>query len=216
MEKKAAKDTMPTSTAQMHTDFGHILFKSPAKTQRQPLGLVFIELIAVLAIISLITAVMTISLSAIFGRTDFQKEVDTFINTLKMARNAATESDKRYAVILDFDESTYTFREYVTLAMDVIPPEEAILKIGLFTEQCQLDYVTFDDFTDTREFDLENTEYFRAILFAGHSGWQNGAKIVLRDIDGNPYTVIVNRLTPVITLHPGDIEMLMPQQDLRF
>lgn len=164
----------------------------------------------------MITALSLIAFSAAFGKTKFQKQADSFINTLKMARTAAAESDKRYAVILDFDEWTYTLREYVTLAMDVLPFEEAVLKTGLFTEQCQLDYVVFDDLTDTRDWDLENTEYFRVVLFAGHSGWQNGAKIVLRDSDGNPYSVIVNRLTPIITLYPGDVDMLLPQQNLRF
>ena len=219
MVKKGAKDTMPTSTVQMQTNPPKPPQARYPRTQRfyaPTAAFVFIELILAITIISMMTALSLIAFSAAFGRTKFQKQADAFINTLTMARTAATESDKRYAVILDFDEWTYTLREYVTLAMDVLPPEEAVLKTGLFTEQCQLDYVTFDDLTDTRDWDLENTEYFRVVFFAGHSGWQNGAKIVLRDIDGNPYSVILNRLTPVINLYPGDVEMLLPQQNLRF
>lgn len=219
MAKKGAKDTMPICTALMHSNLPKPLQARYPDTQRfhaPPAAFIFIELILAITIISMITALSLIAFSAAFGKTQFQKQADSFINTLKMARTAAAESDKRYAVILDFDEWTYTFREYVTLAMDVLPFEEAVLKTGLFTEQCQLDYVVFDDLTDTRDWDLENTEYFRVVLFAGHSGWQNGAKIVLRDADGNPYSVIVNRLTPIITLYPGDVDMLLPQQNLRF
>lgn len=219
MAKKGAKNTMPTCTVQMQTNLTKTRQACSLGRRSIPAlttGHVFIELILAITIISMMTALSLIAFSAAFGKTKFQKQADTFINTLKMARTAAAESDKRYAVILDFDEGTYTFQEYVTLAMDVLPPEQAVLKTGLFTEQCQLDYVVFDDLTDTRDWDIENTEYFRVVLFAGHSGWQNGAKIVLRDIDGNPYSVIVNRLTPVITLYPGDVEMLLPQQNLRF
>jgi Tfp pilus assembly protein FimT len=219
MAKKGAKDTMPTCTVLMHSNLTKPLqARYPGKQRFYALSnaFVFIELILAITIISMITALSLIAFSAAFGKTKFQKQADSFINTLKMARTAAAESDKRYAVILDFDEGTYTFREYVTLAMDVLPYEQAILKTGLFTEQCQLDYVTFDDLTDTRDWNLEEVEYFRVVFFAGHSGWQNGGKIVLRDIDGNPYSVIVNRLTPVINLYAGDVEMLLPQQNLRF
>jgi hypothetical protein len=52
---------------------------------------------------------------------------------------------------------------------------------------------------------------FEARFYAGHSGWQYGGKIVLLDGDGNPYSVIVNRISIVISLLPGDVEILAPQ-----
>jgi Tfp pilus assembly protein FimT len=220
MAKKAVKTIMQTCTAQMQIDesANSFIIRRFTLSRHCTLrtGLVFIELIMAITIVSMMMGLALIILPAAFGKSDFQKQADAFISTLKMARTAAAETDRRYAVILDFDEGTYTLREYATLEMDVIPPEQAIIKTGLFTEKCQLDYVIFDDLTDTRDWNIENMEYFRAVLFAGHSGWQNGAKIVLRDADGNPYSVITNRLTPVIKLQPGDVDMLIPQENLRF
>jgi hypothetical protein len=54
-------------------------------------------------------------------------------------------------------------------------------------------------------------EVYEARFYAGHSGWQYGGKVVLLDAVGNPYSVIVNRLSRVINLQPGDIGILAPQ-----
>ena len=49
--------------------------------------------------------------------------------------------------------------------------------------------------------------------YATRTGFQNGGNIVLLDSEGNPYSVIVNRLSRVITLRPGeDYEIPMPRE----
>ena len=176
------------------------------KARRPVRALVLIELIIVIAIMLMMVGLTTFSLSAVSTRSKFEKGAYTFINVLKMAQNAAAESDRRYAVILDFDEQTYTLRQFASLDLETIPPEEAIITTGNFTDQCYLDYVLFDDFEDTMD-----EEAYEARFYAGHSGWQYGGKIVLLDANGNPYSVIVNRLSRVITLQPGDVEILAPQ-----
>ena len=188
--------------------------KTFEKTGRQALqkavpprrALVLVEMLVVLVIIGLMTALATINFSAAFTKAKFKSEVNNFINVLKMAQNAAAESDKRYVVILNFDEQSYTLRQFDSLSLDVIPDEEAIITTGYFSDECYLDWVLFDDF----EYAVEETAY-EARFYAGHSGWQYGGKIVLLDVDGKPYSVVVNRLSRVITLQPGDVEILEPQ-----
>ena len=65
----------------------------------------------------------------------------------------------------------------------------------------------FDDLGETDE------DHQEAKFRAGRAGWQNAGKIVLLDSDGQPYTVIVNRINRTITLHKGDVEMLMPKRE---
>lgn len=178
--------------------------------------MVFIELIAVLAIISLITAASVLSATAMFGRTKFDKQAHAFIKVLTLAQNAAAQSDRRYAVVIDFDEWTYEMRQFSTLDKDLIMETEPIIASGYFTDDFQLDFVQYDDGTDTRTFDIDQMEYFRIWLMAGHSGWQKGAKVVVRDRDGNPYSIVINRMSKVIVLKPGEVDMLAPIENLRF
>ena len=177
---------------------------SQADAQRR--ALVLVEMLLVLIIVGLMTALAMMNFSSAFTKAKFERQVNDFINVLKMAQNGAAESDKRYAVILNFDEQSYTLRQFDSLSLDVIPDEEAIITTGYFTGECYLDWILFDDF----EYAIEETA-FEARFYAGHSGWQYGGKIVLLDADGNPYSVVVNRLSRVISLLPGDVEILEPQ-----
>lgn len=193
---------MPTCTAPMHFDetFNSLGYKAGRR------ALVLMEMLVVLVIIGLMTALTTLNFSSAFTRAKFEKEAYAFINVLKMAQNGAAESDRRYAVILDFDEQAYTLRQFESRSLDVIPDEEAIITTGYFTDECYLDWVLFDDFESAAE-----DSAYEARFYAGHSGWQYGGKIVLLDGDGNPYSVIVNRISRVISLLPGDVEILAPQ-----
>lgn len=208
MGNPKARVTMPTCTALMRIDeafegTSREAWRTAAPPRR---AMVLMEMLVVLVIIGLITALAMINFSSVSRRAKFEREAYAFINVLKMAQNAAAESDKRYAVILDFNEQSYTLRQFDSLSLDVIPDEEAIITTGYFTDECYLDWVMFDDF----EYAIEETAY-EARFYAGHSGWQYGGKIVLLDADGNPYSVVVNRLSRVITLQPGDVEILEPQ-----
>lgn len=173
--------------------------------QRYP-AFVLTELIVVLVIISLMTTIAMIALMPLFGGTKFKKQAREFINILQLAQNTAAESDRRYAVALDFDEQTYTLRQFATLDTERILEDEPIITEGYFTDEFLLDYVIFDDGVDTR-YPEEGEEVFRVWLMAGHSGWQNGAILVLRDIDDNMYSIIVNRLSRTIAFYPGAYEL---------
>ena len=199
---------MPTCTAQMRIDgtLDGFLDKARRTDKERRWAFVLVEMLIVLTMVALMTLLAMINFSSAFTKAKFEREVNNFINVLKMAQNAAAESDKRYAVVLSFDEQSYTLRQFDSLSLDVIPEEDAIIMTGYFTDECYLDWILFDDF----EYAIEETA-FEARFYAGHSGWQYGGKIVLLDADGNPYSVVVNRLSRVISLLPGDVEILEPQ-----
>jgi len=176
----------------------------PADAQRR--AFVLIEMLLVLIMVGLMTTLAMMNFSSAFTKAKFEREVNNFINVLKMAQNGAAESNKRYAVILNFDDQSYTLRQFDSLSLDVIPEEDAIITTGYFTDECYLDWILFDDL----EYAIEETA-FEARFYAGHYGWQYGGKIVLLDADGNPYSVVVNRLSRVVSLLPGDVEILEPQ-----
>ena len=175
-------------------------------------ALVLTELIIVIIIIALMAGMVSISFPAILTRKQFERQAKAFINTMKMAQNAAAESNKKYAVSLDFEEQTYTLRQYTKADWEVILDEEPVMFEGYFSEQCYLDYVIFDDGTDTRE-PLEGRIMVGAWFYATRTGFQNGGNIVLLDSEGNPYSVIVNRLSKVVSLLPGeDYEIPVPRE----
>jgi len=189
--------------------------KNPKSIKQCERGLVLIELIVVIAVISMLTAMAMLSVTSVFGKKQFEKEAYAIIDILHKAQNASAETPRRYAVIFDFVEGTYVLRQFATLEMQSIPEEEAVLSVGSFSRHCQLDYVLFDDFMDTRD---EGESISEAKFIAGRGGWQYGGKIVLRDVDGNPYSIVVGRLCGDITLKRGDVEILVPvdKSELRF
>lgn len=173
------------------------------------------EVVVVISILGMMTAWAMLSLSGVFSKKQFEKEAYSIIDILKKAQNATMQTDRRYAVIFDFVEETYVLRQYATQALDMIPEEDAVLSTGYFSRNCQIDYILFDDNVDTRDFGEDTVE---GKFLAGRNGWQNGGKIVLLDVDGNPYTILVNRLCGKITLKPGDVDLLIPldRNELRF
>ena len=62
-----------------------------------------------------------------------------------------------------------------------------------------------DDLIDTDE------DHQTATFRAGHAGWQNGGKIVLFDKDEEPYSVVINRISRIVTLKKGDVVLLLPK-----
>lgn len=206
---------MQTSTVQMHINSRRHRGKRNFHSYilgYQAGALVLTELIIVIIIIALMAGMVSISFPAILSRKQFENQAKAFIRTLKMAQNAAAESNKKYAVSLDFEEQTYTLRQYTKADWEVILDEEPVMFEGYFSEQCYLDYVIFDDGTDTRE-PLEGSIMVGAWFYAARTGFQNGGNIVLLDSEGNPHSVIVNRLSKVISLLPGeDYEIPVPRE----
>ena len=169
-------------------------------------GFVLIEMLMVVGLIGLMAVVATISFSAMWGNLRFKRQAKELVGIFQMAYNAAAQSDRRYAVILDFTEQAFILREFKSLDLETMDPDEAIIQTTYFSEALTLDYVLYDDLDDTR--DYENTTQAR--FLAGHSGWQNGGKVVLLDEDGMPWTIVIHRFSKPVELFKGEVDIDPP------
>jgi Tfp pilus assembly protein FimT len=169
-------------------------------------GLVLAELLVVLVIISLFVSLAVANFSGLLRRSTFRTQANELVSIMQMAASAAAESNRRYEVIINIAEQSYTLRQITSpqLPSDVL--EEEIVVKNDFNNNCRVVYVLFDDLVSTDE------EHQKAFFRAGHAGWQAGGKIVLLDGDEHPYSVVVNRLSRIVTLQEGDIELLMPKR----
>lgn len=175
---------------------------------KHPFGYVLLEVLIVVGLMAFLLSVGVISTSGLWGGQSFRHQAQELVNLFQMAQEAAAQSDRRYAIILDFAERKYVLRQFASLDLQTIPDEEAILHTGYFTDRFQLDYVLYDDLEDTRE--KENVTEAR--FYAGRSGWQYGGKVVVRDAEGNPWSIVVSRLVSPVRLVEGDAAILLPQK----
>jgi prepilin-type N-terminal cleavage/methylation domain-containing protein len=169
-------------------------------------GFTMTELVVVLVIISLFVLLAVTNFSGLLRRNTFRAQVNELVSTMQMAASAAAESDRRYEVIIDIAEQCYTLRQITSpqLPSDVL--EEEIVVENDLSDNCRIIYVLFDDLVETDE------NHQKAFFRAGHFGWQAGGKIVLLDENEQPYSVVVNRLSRIVTLREGDAELLMPKR----
>jgi prepilin-type N-terminal cleavage/methylation domain-containing protein len=169
-------------------------------------GFTLTELMVVLVIISLFFSLAVANLSGLLRRSTFRAQANELVSVMQMAASAAAESNKRYEVIIDIAEQGYTLRQITSpqLPSDVL--EEEIIVKNDFNDNCRVVYVLFDDLVSTDE------EHQKAFFRAGRAGWQAGGKIVLLDEDEQPYSVVVNRISRIVTLREGDVELLMPRR----
>lgn len=162
------------------------------------------ELMMVLLIISLFVFLAVTNLFGLLRKSRFRAQVQEFVSTMQMAANAAAESDRRYEVIIDLIEQNYVLRQITSPDLTQVLEEEIIVN-NAFGDSCRADYVLFDDG------DYTDPEHMRAKFRAGHSGWTYGGKIVLLDENEQPYSVVVNRISRVVTLEKGDVQVLVPK-----
>lgn len=181
---------------------------STVRTPTDRRGLVLIELLIVVSLMGLLTAVGMISFGAMWGNLKFKREARRLVSFFQMAQDAASQSDRRYAVVIDFPERRFILRQFATADLLTIPEEEAIIDSGVFTDSFQLDYVVYDDLDDTRDQEAVETVRF----LAGRAGWQYGGKVVVRDADGNPWSILISRLGQPVRLVEGDVGFLLPQR----
>jgi prepilin-type N-terminal cleavage/methylation domain-containing protein len=168
-------------------------------------GFTLTELIVVVLLVSLFVLLAMMNLSGLLTRSTFRAQAHEFVSALQSAVSTAAESDRRYGVIINIAEQSYTLREITSPELYGIPEEEEIILTNELGDKCRISYVQFDDWTGTDE------DIFRVHFVAGHSGWQYGGKVVLLDKDENPYSVVVNRISRIVTLEEGDVGLLEPK-----
>lgn len=173
-------------------------------TLRSSRGFTLTELVVVVLIVSLFVVLAMMNLVGLLGQSTFKAQAQEFISTMQAAVSTAAESDRRYEVIVDLTEQSYTLRQITTPDLLQVLEEEIIVKND-FSENCMASYVLFDDLQSTDE------DHQIARFRAGHAGWQYGGKIVLLDKNEQPYSVVVNRMNRIVTLKKGDVELLMPK-----
>ena len=167
-------------------------------------GLVLTEVIVVVFIVAMFATLAMFNLSGLVYNSSFKNQSGELIKVFKMAATSAAESPRRYEVILDFAEQKYILRQITTglVAVEDILEEEIILT-GEFNDDFQLVYVMFDDGEATSE----EVAFFRA----GNAGWQYGGKVVVADSEGNAYSILINRISRMVRLEYGDVEILRPR-----
>jgi type II secretory pathway pseudopilin PulG len=166
-------------------------------------GFVLIEMLMVVGLIGLMAVVATLSFGALWGKLRFKRQAEELVNVFQMAQNTAAQSDRRYAVVLDFTEQTFVLRQFQSLDLETMDPDEAIIQTGYFSEALTLGFVVYDDLEDTRDYE-DATE---ARFLAGHSGWQYGGIVVLRDDDGMPWTIVIHRIARPVELLKGEWDL---------
>jgi len=188
---------MPTCSAPTHID---------NKARRKYPAFTLTELIVVIVMVSLFVLLAVTNLAGLLRKNTFRAQLQELVGTMQAAVSAAAESDRRYEVIIDLAEQSYTLRQITSthLPSDVL--EEEIIVKNDFSDNCRVAYILFDDLTGTDQ------ETIKAFFRAGRAGWQAGGKIVLLDKEDQPYSVIVNRLNRIVTLKKGDAEILMPKR----
>jgi len=175
-----------------------------ASTNLRSHGFTLTELIVVTLVLSLFVLLTMTNVFGLLRKNTFKVQAHEFVSTMQMAAVAAAESDRRYEVIIDLTEQSYTLRQITSPDLFQVLEEEIIVTND-FGDNCQVIYVLFDDLMETDE------DHQIAKFRAGHAGWQYGGKVVLLDEQEQPYSVVVNRMNRVVRLQKGDVELLMPK-----
>jgi prepilin-type N-terminal cleavage/methylation domain-containing protein len=182
----------------------HICDSSQSSDERRAMrhGFTLAESMVVIVIMSLMVALAATNLSGVITRNSFKGKAQGLISTLEMASTSAAQSDKRYEVIIDIPQQSYTLRQITSPDLSQVLEEEIIAQED-FGDKCRVSYVLFDD----GEFTNEDRAKFRA----GRSGWSFGGIIVLLDADDQPWSLIVDRMSNIVRIQPGEAQIIWPR-----
>lgn len=172
---------------------------------------VLVEMLLVVSLIGLMTGIAMLSFAGMWGNLRFKGQAEELVRIFQLAQNAAAETDRRYAVVLDFTEQCYVLRQFESTDLSTMPDDIAIIDKGYFSEAMTLDYVQYDDLEDTREKDQQGLSVTEARFLAGKCGWQFGGKVVLIDERGRPWSIVIHRFAKPVELVEGDADMYLPQ-----
>ncbi len=170
--------------------------------RRCRLGFTLAESMVVIVIISLLVALAATNLKGVIIRNSFKSRVQGIVSAIEAASTAAAQSDKRYELIIDISQQSYLLREITSPDLAEVLEEEIIAQED-FGDNCRVAYVLFDDGAFTNE--------DRAKFRASRTGWQFGGIIVLLDEDEQPWSIVIDRLSNVVRLQPGEAQIVWPR-----
>ena len=160
------------------------------------------ESMVVIVIVSLLIVIAASNLKGVITKNSFKAKSQGLIAALEAASTSAGQNDKRYEIIIDIPQQSYTFREISSSDLSEVLDEEIITQED-FGTNCAVSYILFDDGTFTNQ--------DRAKFRASRAGWQFGGIIVLLDADGQPWSIIIDRLSNIVKLEPGEAKIAWPR-----
>jgi prepilin-type N-terminal cleavage/methylation domain-containing protein len=164
-------------------------------------GFTLTEMLVVVMILSLLLVIAQVNIFTMLRRNTFKAQSQLLISTMQSAINAAAQSDRRYEFVVDLTEQTFLLRQITTSNLSEVLDEEIIINENL-SENCKIIAVEFDD----GDYTYDGKAKFRA----GHAGWAYGGKIVLQDEHEQQYSIVVNRISRIVTLENGNYQLLKP------
>jgi prepilin-type N-terminal cleavage/methylation domain-containing protein len=165
-------------------------------------GFTLAESMVVIVVVSLLVVLAATNLRGVVTKNSFKSRVQGLVSAIGAASTSAAQSGKRYEVIIDIPQQSYLLREISSSDLSEVLDEEIIAQ-GDFGENCRVSYVLFDD----GEFTNEDRAKFRA----SRTGWQFGGIIVLLDRDEQPWSIVIDRLSNVVSLQPGEAQIIWPR-----
>ncbi|MGA2171591.1 MAG: prepilin-type N-terminal cleavage/methylation domain-containing protein [Sedimentisphaerales bacterium] len=169
---------------------------------RDQTGFTLAESMVVIVIVSLLVVLAATNLKGVVTKNSFKARVQGLVSAIEAASTSAAQSGKRYEVIIDIPQQSYMLREISSPDLSEVLEEEIIAQED-FGANCRVSYVLFDD----GEFTNEDRAKFRA----SRTGWQFGGIIVLLDKDEQPWSIVIDRLSNIVSLQPGEAQIIWPR-----
>ncbi len=178
-------------------------------------GFSMAEMIMAMFLLALLSAIALIGFSGFAGGYKFRSTANQIITMFSTSATASSENGRRYGILFDFIDLSYTLYEVNTdnpYNMDFTNLlEEDVIDRGYFDNDCQLLYVEFDDGDK-----IDGGERGRTLFVISRAGWDFGGKIVLANYDGDIYSIVVSRLGKTPVMSEGDVELALPIYDMMF
>ncbi|MGA2094395.1 MAG: hypothetical protein ABSH16_13485, partial [Sedimentisphaerales bacterium] len=132
----------------------------------------------------------------------FKSQASGLVSALESASTSAVQSGKKYEVIIDIPQQSWLLREITSPDLSEVLDEEIVAQED-FGGNCRVSYVLFDD----GQFTNEDRAKFRT----SRAGWQFGGIIVLLDSEEQPWSIIIDRMSNIIRLEPGEAQIIWPR-----
>jgi prepilin-type N-terminal cleavage/methylation domain-containing protein len=168
---------------------------------RRP-GFTLAESMVVIVVISLLVVLTATNLKGIITRNSVKYKTQGLVSALEAATTTAVQSGKKYEVIIDIPQQSWLLREITSPDLSEVLEEEIVAQEE-FGGNCRVSYVLFDD----GEFTNEDRAKFRT----SRSGWQFGGIIALLDQDEQPWSIVINRLSNIVRVEPGEAQIVWPR-----